>query len=38
METDWAAGITTLRLSPIGYTLAERLDQLGQALDLIDTH
>ena len=33
-----AAGVTTLRLSPIGDTLAERLDQLGQALDLIDPH
>ena len=30
------AGVTTVRLSPIGDTLAERLDQLGQALDLID--
>ena len=29
------AGVTTLRLSPIGDTLAERLDQLGQALDLV---
>ena len=38
METDWAAGVTTLRLSPIGDTLTERLDQLGQALGLIDTH
>ena len=28
------AGVTTLRLSPIGETVAERLDQLGQALDL----
>ena len=28
------AGVTTLRLSPIGDTVAERLDQLGQALDL----
>ena len=28
------AGVTTLRLSPIGDSLAERLDQLGQALDL----
>ncbi len=28
------AGVTTLRLSPIGDTDAERLDQLGQALDL----
>ena len=30
------AGVTTLRLSPIGDTVAERLDQLGQALDLVD--
>ena len=30
------AGVTTLRLSPIGDTAAERLDQLGQALDLVD--
>ena len=30
------AGVTTLRLSPIGDTVAERLDQLGQALDLDD--
>ena len=30
------AGVTTLRLSPIGGTVAERLDQLGQALDLVD--
>ena len=29
------AGVTTLRLSPIGDTLAERLDQLGQVLDLV---
>ena len=29
------AGVTTLRLSPIGDTAAERLDQLGQALDLL---
>lgn len=29
------AGVTTLRLSPIGDTLAERLEQLGQALDLV---
>ena len=29
------AGVTTLRLSPIGDTLQERLDQLGQALDLL---
>lgn len=29
------AGVTTLRLSPAGGTLAERLDQLGQALDLM---
>ena len=29
------AGVTTLRLAPIGDTLAERLDQLGQALDLV---
>ena len=28
------AGVTTLRLSPIGDTVAERLEQLGQALDL----
>ena len=28
------AGVTTLRLSPIGDTVAERLDQLGRALDL----
>ena len=28
------AGVTTLRLSPIGDSVAERLDQLGQALDL----
>ena len=31
------AGVTTLRLSPIGDTLVERLDQLGQALDLVDS-
>ena len=30
------AGVTTLRLSPLGDTVAERLDQLGQALDLDD--
>ena len=30
------AGVTTLRLGPIGDTLAERLDQLGQALDLVN--
>lgn len=30
-----AAGVTTSRLSPVGGTLAERLDQLGPALDLI---
>ena len=30
-----AAGVTTLRLSPIGGTVAERLDQLGHALDLV---
>ena len=29
------AGVTTLRLAPIGDTLAERLGQLGQALDLV---
>ena len=29
------AGVTTLRLSPIGDTVAQRLEQLGQALDLI---
>ena len=29
------AGVTTLRLSPIGDTTAERLDQLGRALDLL---
>ena len=29
------AGVTTLRLSPIGDTLSERVEQLGQALDLI---
>ena len=28
------AGVTTLRLSPIGETVAERVDQIGQALDL----
>ena len=28
------AGVSTLRLSPLGDTVAERLDQLGQALDL----
>ena len=30
------AGVTTMRLSPIGGSLAERLDQLGQALDLVN--
>ena len=30
------AGVTTLRLGPIGDTLSERLDQLGQALDLVN--
>ena len=30
------AGVSTLRLSPIGDTVAERLDQLGQVLDLSD--
>ena len=30
------AGVTTLRVSPVGDTLAERLDQLGLVLDLID--
>ena len=30
------AGVSTLRLSPIGDTVAERLDQLGQVLDLGD--
>lgn len=30
------AGVTTLRLSPIGGTTAERLDQLGHVLDLGD--
>jgi len=30
------AGVSTLRLSPIGDTVAQRLDQLGQALDLHD--
>ena len=30
------AGVTTLRLSPIGDTVAERLDQLAQALELHD--
>ena len=30
------AGVTTLRLSPIGDSVAERLDQLGQGLDLED--
>ena len=30
------AGVTTLRLSPIGDTLAERLEQLGQALDMTE--
>ena len=29
------AGVTTLRLSPIGDTVAERLDQLGQVQDLL---
>lgn len=29
------AGVTTLRLSPIGDTLQERLDQLARALDLL---
>ena len=29
------AGVTTLRLSPIGNTVSDRLEQLGQALDLI---
>ena len=29
------AGVTTLRLSPIGDTATERLDQLGLALDLL---
>ena len=29
------AGVTTLRLGPIGDTVTERLDQLGQALDLV---
>ena len=29
------AGVTTLRLSPIGDTVAERLDQLGQVKDLL---
>ena len=32
------AGVTTLRLSPIGDTLADRLDQLGQTLDLVRLH
>ena len=30
------AGVDTLRLSPVGDTVPERLDQLGQALDLGD--
>ena len=30
------AGVNTLRLSPLGDTLAERLDQLGQGLELLD--
>ena len=30
------AGVTTLRLSPIGDTVAQRLDQLAQALELHD--
>ena len=29
------AGVTTLRLSPIGATPADRIEQLGQALDLV---
>ena len=29
------AGVTTLRLSPIGDTVAERLDQLGQRVELL---
>ena len=29
------AGVSTLRLSPLGDTVAERLDQLGQALGLV---
>ena len=31
------AGVTTLRLSPLGDTVAERLDQLGQALDMMES-
>jgi len=30
-----SAGITTLRLDPVGDTLEERLDTLGQAMDLL---
>jgi ABC-type molybdate transport system substrate-binding protein len=30
-------GISTLRLDPVGDTLKQRLDTLGQALDLLRT-
>ena len=35
IEAYRAAGVTTLRLNPVGASLAERLETLGRAMDLV---